>query len=146
MRAFVPLLLTDLTSCDMPVRELLVVPTVTLQLRPDEVEEMEYHLSLEASLASLELVRDAQTLPAAAKRRVVAAVELSSLPAGDSVPWATLAALLVDDADAVELITHICGLEDQQLADQAVDTLLENHPLVWWDRQERPRVASLANG
>ncbi len=143
MRAFVPLLLTDLTAAKMPVRELLAVPTSTSHQHPDEVEELEYHLSLEASLASLELIRDAEPSPKSAMRRVVAAVELATAPTDGALEWEALAALLVDDEDATEDVAHICALEDQQAADEAVEQLLENHPLVWWDRAERARVAAL---
>lgn len=131
----------------MPVRELLPVPNRQPNQRADEVEELEYNCCLEASLASLELIRDSQA-PVAHCRRVVAAVELPGhYSVGEAVKldWEYLDALLIDDEDAAELVHHICQLQSQDLADAAVEELLEGYPLVWWDRAERRQVSAQAN-
>lgn len=147
MRVFVPLLLRDLQAERILATEIVTATYPQGKAHPDEVEQAEYDACLDASLASLELIRDRWD-EEPVKRRTVAVAEVDAVDEEAEngyyeIGWDKLRAIFIDDDDACDLITGICLLTDQDRADEAVYDLVENHPLIWFDASERIEVSNL---
>lgn len=134
MRTFLPVtaaeLCTDLSDAEVIARE-LIVP------RPsgpsaDDREFAEYDATVDASLASLELVRDTEQT---VQRRIVLALD------GEEVAWKHVVAILIDGEDAVPSVSRACSAQTQDEADEALEELLE-FPLEWYDVAERDDLCS----
>lgn len=144
MRAFIGLTSSDLELPLLPTRGLLITGMEEgldpQRLRGEELEVAEFNTTVDASLVSLERVRD--QLPNCAACRIVAAIEVDGVArdlesdAGE-LPWSQVEAFLVDEADAEPAVTQACQAQTQVEADEAVAQILD-HPLAWWDGSERP--------
>ncbi|MDO5049533.1 MAG: hypothetical protein Q4D87_06600 [Actinomycetaceae bacterium] len=133
MRSFLPVTATELCG-DLPNRE-LVVP------KPaggsgDALEWAEYEATVDASLASLELVRDTGE---PVQRRIVLALD------GDTIDWEHVVAILIDGSDAEDSVRRACEATTQDEADEALEELLD-FALQWYDASERAGLARVLNG
>ncbi|WP_425833071.1 DUF6912 family protein [Streptomyces fractus] len=164
MRVYVPLSLPRLAEAykageigPAPVTAFAVTPALREWYLSEDIEELEYAALGRAALASLRLVA---ADPAAARRRVVVAVDvpdraavvdpdrgleqsaLGELTVRESVPLAKAAAVHVDSGDADADVT--AAAEALAAADRGDDDAqfvvdgAEDHDLLWFATQEIP--------
>ncbi|MDO5060401.1 MAG: hypothetical protein Q4D73_02075 [Actinomycetaceae bacterium] len=131
MRVFIPATLLDLAADTLPTVE-PVVPQL-VHSGPDAAEVADYEATEDASLISLEMLRDNPLAPA---RRVVIAVEVKdTAEVAKGLPWKKVAAFLVDGPEATEWVQAACAATTQDEADDAVAELLEC-ALEWYAPEE----------
>lgn len=131
MRVFIPATLLDLTADTLPTVE-PVVPQL-IHSGPDATEVADYEATEDASILSLEMLRDNPQAPA---RRVVIAVEVQdSAEVAKGLSWKKVAAIFVDGPEATELVQAACVATTQEAADDAVAELLE-YALEWYAPEE----------
>lgn len=163
MRVYVPLTLTGLAEAyekgELGGAEGLAAYAVTPALREwylsDDIEELEYAALGRAALASLRLLA---ADPAAARRRVVLAVDVADgravtdpdqgsgeaalgvVRVSGAVPLVKAASVHVDASDAETDVTAAAGAvtaaEDGDAAAQSVADGAEEHELLWYAVQE----------
>ncbi|MFZ3557895.1 DUF6912 family protein [Streptomyces sp. BH055] len=166
MRVYVPLSLPRLAEAykageigPAPVTAFAVTPALREWYLSEDIEELEYAALNRAALASLRLVA---ADPAAARRRVVIAVDvpdraavavagpdrggeqgaLGELTVSETVPLAKAAAVHVDSGDAdadVRAAAEALAAADRGEDDaQFVVDGAEDHDLLWFATQEIP--------
>lgn len=130
MRAYLPLMLSELDAPTPPSRP-AVVATLDPALTRDEAEEALEDVLDEASYESLELVHKNSAYP----RRVVAVAEVANA-VQPLESWAQFQSLMVDGDEAGELISALMAETDQERADSLINALFD-HPLFWHDISEK---------
>ncbi|MCS4484066.1 hypothetical protein NXS08_00980 [Gleimia sp. 6138-11-ORH1] len=139
MRVFIPATLVDLTAKQLPLTE-AVLPQIT-ETGPDAAEIADYEATEDASLLSLNRIRETPTAP---PRRVVVAVEVKHLDEiQNGITWDKVAAFLVDGSEATPWVTAACTATTQEAADEAVAELLEC-ALEWYAPEELELLRKLA--
>ncbi len=133
-----------------PLTGFAVTPGLREWYVDDDAEALEYAALTEAARASLRLI-DAD--PDAARRRVVAAVEVADslvtirddrdrgvVELADIVPMSSVASVHVDDADAERTVAGAAGaIIAADLGDDGAQDLVddaEGHELSWYANQE----------
>lgn len=139
MRVFIPATLKDLTKGHLSANT-VVVPEVT-ESGADAVEIAEFIATEDASILSLELIRESSEAP---YQRVVIALEVKNLQeTQQSISWQQVKAIFVDNPLAETAVKAACEAQTQEEADTAVEEVLE-HDLEWYAPEEITMLRSLA--
>ncbi|WIK64782.1 DUF6912 family protein [Gleimia hominis] len=130
MRVFLPITAQELQLSTPPQREYYAPKADATGAADQEIAE--YEATMEACLASLELIRDRGDFT----RRCVLAVDL---PNQGPIQWSDVVAILIDDPHVSSLVNAACQAQTQDAADKAVAALYNHLPL-WYDISERERL------